>query len=156
MQECSPVSLCPVLPGRRHSSSPHLPLASQLHKYSLGVDTFSVVHEVTCHLKGKAHRIVLPHSFHHPVLVILQEKDPGVSYVPVMLGPVRIPASTQSTLGTADPAFCSQTRSQVLLALKNRRQELLTAWSCAHCGKQSPSACTLAAALHRCHLQKKE
>ena len=55
------------------------PLTSQALEYSLGIDSFPVVHEVAHHLKRKAHRVVLPHSFYHTSLIILQGEHPRVT-----------------------------------------------------------------------------
>lgn len=75
------------------------PLTSQALEYSLGIDSFPVVHEVARHLKRKAHRVVLPHSFYHTSLIILQGEHPRVTD-PITPRPVAMHhCSSHSTVG---------------------------------------------------------
>lgn len=63
------------------------------------------MHEVTCHLKCKAHRVVLPHSFYHAILIILQEEDSRVIYLLILLEPVKNPRAAVRAQGMANPGF---------------------------------------------------
>lgn len=65
----------PVLLSIAHGQDSMVHLVRGVLTAWVGIHSFPVVHEVTCHLKGKAHWVVLPHSFHHAVLVILRDID---------------------------------------------------------------------------------
>lgn len=118
-------------------------LTLQAQKYSLWIDSFSVVHEVTRHLECKAHRVVLPHSLHHASLIVLQEEDPRVIYLLVTLGPVTMPrTSSQSTV--ANPGFLLTGRNVPLLGTEIQEPiisyflEVHPLWK----GGRHPTACT--------------
>lgn len=77
------------------------------------------MHEVTRHLKSKAHRVVLPHRFHHASLIVLQEEDPRVIYVLVTPGLVTMPwTSSQSTV--AIPGFLLTGRNVPLMGTETQ------------------------------------
>lgn len=80
------------------------PLTSPALEYSLGIDSFPVVHEVTRHLKRKAHWVVLPHSFYHTGLIILQGEHPRVTDPHCAQSSGDAPEQQSQHSGMANPA----------------------------------------------------
>ena len=136
------------------------------------------MHEVTGHLKRKAHRVVLPHSFYHAILIVLQEEDPRVIYLLITLGPGRTPdqqrlfcisargfspqqsgspgqRSERSGDGQPWLSACRQeTSAACVVFTEPRLSSSLEACPLRKAGRD-PSACILMTALHGCHLQKR-
>lgn len=103
-----------------------LPSAQQMRvTHSLGIHSFPVVHEVTGHLEGKAHWVVLPHSLHHSILIVLQERSRVTPHLLAVQGP-----------GVENPAFLDIGKESSA-ELQGETQDSVPAWTCTHCGKQA-------------------